>query len=53
MIEVVVEVGSGATHFSVAVRAGSIRGAVDIVKACYSATDVWLVHPIAPESCFV
>lgn len=53
MIEVLVEVGTVTARFGVMVRAESIRGAVDIVKADYPGADARVVHPIDPEAFFV
>ncbi len=53
MIKVSFEVGSGSASFGVAVRAESIRQAVDVAEARYPGCDVRLVFPIDPESFFV
>ena len=53
MIKVSVKVGGDSTHFSVTVRAESIRRAVGIVEALYPGGDVRVVHPIDSEGFFV
>ena len=53
MIRVSVEVRNGATHFRVGIQASSIKRAIDLVKAFYSACDVRVIFPIDPEGFFV
>lgn len=52
MIEVSIKVGSGAAHFSVAVRAESIRQALGIARAWYPGSEVRVLFPIDPEAFF-
>jgi hypothetical protein len=53
MSRVLVEVGSDAACFGVAVRVGSIQHTVEVVKAYYPGADIQAVHPIDPEAFFV
>jgi hypothetical protein len=53
MVKVLIEVSDGATRFSVAVRAESIRRAVDIVGRRYPGRDVRVNFPIDLEGFFV
>lgn len=53
MVNVSVEVHSGAAHFSVAVRAESIRLALRIVGERYPGGDIGVKFPIDPEGFFV
>ncbi len=53
MIKVSFEVGSGSASFGAAVRAESIRQAVDVAEARYPGCDVRVVFPIDPEAFFV
>jgi hypothetical protein len=53
MIEFSIEVGNGAARFGVAVRAESIRRAVETVKPRYPDADARVVYPIVPEAFFV
>jgi len=53
MVKVLIEVHEGATQFSVAVRAESIRRAVDIVGGRYPGRDVKVKFPIDPVDFFV
>jgi hypothetical protein len=43
------EVRSGVARFRVRIQASSIQGAVNLVKGLYSASDVRVEFPIAPE----
>jgi hypothetical protein len=53
VVKVSVEVRSGAGRFEVAVRAESIRRAVEIVENRYLGTNVGVKFPIDPENLFV
>ena len=53
MIRVSVEVSSSAARLSVSVRAESIQRAVSMVEVLYPSADVWVVHPIEPETFFI
>ena len=53
MIQVSIEVGSGAACFRLAVRAESIGRAVSIVKTRYPGGNVRMVFPIEPAAFFV
>jgi hypothetical protein len=53
MIEVLVEVGNGATRFGAVVRDESIRRAVESARARYPGAEVQVLHPIEPEAFFV
>ena len=53
MVRVSVEVRNGAAHFRVGVQASSIKRAINLVKAFYSACDVRVIFPIDPEGFFV
>ena len=53
MVKVLVRVYSGATNFEVAVRAESIRRAVNLVAGRYANGDVQVKFPIDPEGFFV
>ena len=53
MVKVSVRVCSGATYFEVAVRAESIRRAVNLVAGRYPNGDVQVKLPIDPEGFFV
>jgi hypothetical protein len=52
MVRISVEVKSGATRFRVAVRAESIRRALEIVQGQNPGRDVGVVFPIDPEMFF-
>lgn len=52
MIEVSVEVDSGVTRFSVAVRAEGIRQALKIASVRYLGSEVRVLFPINPEAFF-
>jgi hypothetical protein len=52
LIEVVIEVRSGAASFRVSVRAQSIRRAISLVRGTYSGAEASLVLPVEPESFF-
>ena len=53
MIQVLLEVRTGATRFRVSARARSIRRAVSIAGARYPSSEVRLVLPVEPETFFV
>jgi hypothetical protein len=53
MVNVSIEVRSGAARFDVAVQAGSIKQAVSFVEERYSKGSVKVKFPIEPESFFV
>ena len=53
MVEVSIEVSSGAARFNVAVRAESIQRATNLVAARYPSGVCRLKFPIAPERFFV
>lgn len=53
MVRVSVEVESEGSTFTVAARAKSIEGAVDLVKTLYSTDRARVVFPLDPESFFV
>lgn len=53
MIQVLVEVRTGASRFRVSVRALSIRRAVSIAGTKYPGGEVRLVLPVEPETFFV
>ena len=53
MIEIAIEVKSGATSFKVAVQAESIQGALEIVKRYNAGKECEVVFPIDPEGFFV
>lgn len=52
MIQVVIEVGTGAASFRVSARARSIRRAFDLVRGCYPGAEARLVLPVEPETYF-
>jgi hypothetical protein len=49
MVEVAIEVRSGATHFRAAVRAGRIREALSLVGGRYPGGEVRVLFPIEPQ----
>jgi hypothetical protein len=53
MVKVSVEVKSGAARFSVAVRAESIRRALDLAGQQYPGAGIGVRFPIEPEGFFV
>ncbi len=53
VVEVSIEVSSGAARFHVAVRAESIQRAASIVAARYPGEDCRVKFPIDPEGFFV
>lgn len=53
MVKVCVEVRSGAARFYVAVRAESVRRALDLAGQRFSGADVGVRFPIEPEGFFV
>ncbi len=53
MVRVMIEVGSGAYRFGVAVRAESIQRAMSLVEGQYPRGEVRVKFPIDPESFFV
>jgi hypothetical protein len=53
MVQVLLEVYSGMTHFTVAVRAESLLRAVAITRDSYPGSDVRVVFPIDPDAFFV
>ena len=53
MIQVLLEVRTGATRFRVSARAQSIQRAVSIAGARYPSGEVRLVLPVEPEMFFV
>ena len=53
VVEVSIEVSSGAARFHVAIRAESIQRAVDIVGGRYPGRDVRVKFPIDPVAFFV
>ena len=53
MIKIAIEVKSGTTSFKVAVQAGSIEEALDIVKRYNAGKECEVVFPIDPEGFFV
>ena len=53
MIKVSIEVREGASRFSVAVRADSIRRAVSLATERYPKGDVRVSFPIDPERFFI
>jgi hypothetical protein len=52
LIQVAIEVRSGAASFQVSVRARSIRRAISLVRGTYPGAEVSLVFPVEPESFF-
>ena len=52
MIQVQLEVRSGATRFRVSARAASIQRAVSVAGARYPGGEVRLVRPVEPEMLF-
>lgn len=52
MVRISVAVGSGATCFRAAVRAGSIERALDLARARYPGSEVRILFPIDPEAFF-
>ena len=52
MIQVQLEVRSGATRFRVSARAASIQRAVSVAGARYPGGEVRLVLPVEPETFF-
>ena len=52
MIQVQLEVRSGATRFRVSARAASIQRAVSVAGARYPGGEVRLVLPVEPEAYF-
>ena len=52
LIQVVVEVRSGAASFRVSVRAHSIERAISLVRDSYPGAEARLVLPVEPESFF-
>jgi hypothetical protein len=53
MLRVAIEVVSGTARFGMAVRAESIRRALDIAEALYPGAVAQLIFPIEPEGFFV
>jgi hypothetical protein len=53
MINIAIEVKSGATTFKVAVQAQSIQGALEIVKRYNADKECEVVFPIDPQGFFV
>ena len=53
MIKIAIVVRSGTTSFKVAVQAGSIEEALDIVKRYNAGKECEVVFPIDPEGFFV
>ena len=53
LIQVVIEVRSGAASFRVSVRAQSIRRAISLVRSNYPGAEASLVLPVEPESFFL
>jgi hypothetical protein len=53
LIQVVIEVRSGAASFRVSVRAHSIRRAISLVRSSYPGAEASLVLPLEPESFFL
>ena len=53
MVHFSVEVSSGAARFCVAVRAESIRRALDLAGQRYPGADIGVRFPIEPEGFFV
>lgn len=53
MIEVLIEVASGAATSKVAIRAESLLRAVDAAKERYRDADVRVIFPLSPEEFFV
>ena len=52
LIQVVIEVQSGAASFRVSVRAHSIQRAISLVRDSYPGAEAGLVLPVEPESFF-
>lgn len=52
MVEISIEVRSGSSSFTTAVRAESIRDAGEIVRDRYPESDVTVVFPIDPDRFF-
>jgi hypothetical protein len=52
LIQVVIEVRSGAASFRVSVRAHSIQRAISLVRDSYPGAEASLVLPVEPESFF-
>jgi hypothetical protein len=52
LIQVVIEVRSGAASFRVSVRAHSIQRAISLVRDSYPGVEAGLVLPVEPESFF-
>ena len=52
LIQVVIEVRSGAARFQVSVRAHSIERAISLVRDSYPGAEAGLVLPVEPESFF-
>lgn len=52
LIQVVIEVRSGAASFRVSVRARSIRRAISLVRGSYPCAEASLVLPVEPEAFF-
>lgn len=53
MVKVSIEVRNGAARFTVAVRAESIRRALNIVARRYPGRDIGVKFPVDPEGFFV
>ena len=53
MVKVCIEVRSGTARFCVAIRAESIRRALDLARRRYPGADVGARFPIEPEGFFV
>ena len=53
MIRISVQVSSGTTHFRVAIQAGSIERALEIVARQNPGKDCKVTFPIDPETFFV
>ena len=53
LIQVVIEVRSGAASFRVSVRAHNIRRAISLVPSSYPGAEASLVLPVEPESFFL
>ena len=53
LIQVVIEVRSGAASFQVSVRAQNIQRAISLVRGSYPGAEARLVLPVEPESFFL
>ncbi len=53
MVRIAIEVGGGAARYRVAVQAGSIRRALELVERMEPGSEFRVAFPIDPETFFV